>query len=106
LNGGRLKDLGIREEISQDIEAIRAVNKKASGQHQEANIVDKLRANCDGVLSLMALHHEKVIGHILFSPVIIEGHHGISEGKGLSPMAVLPEFQKNGVGSELVQASA
>ena len=99
-----MKDIKIREEIFQDIDAIRALNEQAFGQPQEANIVDKLRANCDGLLSLVALQDEKIIGHILFSPVTIEGHHGILKGMGLAPMAVLPEFQRLGVGSELVQA--
>jgi putative acetyltransferase len=99
-----MKDIRIREEIFQDIDAIRAINEKAFGQPQEANIVDKLRANCNRLLSLVALQDEKIIGHILFSPVTIEGHPGILKGMGLAPTAVLPEFQRQGVGSELVKA--
>ena len=99
-----MKHIKIREEIPQDIDTIRAINEQAFGQPQEANIVDKLRANCDGLLFLVALKDEKIIGHILFNPVTIEGHHGIPKGMGLAPMAVLPEFQRHGVGSELVQA--
>jgi len=99
-----MRHIKIREEIPQDIDAIRAINEKAFGQLQEANIIDRLRANCDGLLSVVALKDEKIIGHILFSPVTIEGNHGILKGIGLAPMAVLPEFQRQGVGSELVQA--
>jgi len=99
-----MKDIKIRKEIFQDIDAIRVINGQAFGQPQEANIVDKLRANCDGLLSLVALKDERIIGHILFSPVTIEGNHGILKGRGLAPMAVLPEFQRQGVGSELVKA--
>ena len=98
-----MKDIKTREEIFKDIDPIRAINEKAFPQPHEANIVNRLRANCDGLLSLLALQDKKVIGHILFSPVIIEGHHGILEGKGLAPMAVLPEFQRQGVGTELVK---
>jgi len=99
-----MKHIKIREEIPQDIDTIRAINEQAFGQPQEANIVDKLRANCDGLLFLVALKDEKIIGHILFNPVTIEGHRSILKGMGLAPMAVLPEFQRHGVGSELVQA--
>jgi putative acetyltransferase len=99
-----MKDIKIREEIFKDIDAIRTINEQAFGQPQEANIVDKLRANCDGLLSLVALQDEKIIGHILFSPVTIEGHHGFLEGMGLAPMAVLSEFQRQGVGSMLIRA--
>ena len=100
----QMKDIKIRKEMFQDIDAIRAVNEQAFGQPQEANIVDKLRADCDGLLSLVALQDEKITGHILFSPVPIEGSFGILKGMGLAPMAVLPEFQRKGVGSELVKA--
>jgi putative acetyltransferase len=101
---GQMKDIKIRKEIFQDIDSIRAINEKAFGHPQEANIVDKLRANCDGLLSLVVLQDEKIIGHILFSPVTIEGSFGILKGMGLAPMAVLPELQRYGVGSELVKA--
>jgi putative acetyltransferase len=99
-----MKHIKIREEIFQDIDAIRAINEKAFGQPQEANIVDKLRANCDGLLSLVALQDEEIIGHILFSSVTIDGSFGMLKGMGLAPMAVLPKFQRQGVGSELVKA--
>jgi putative acetyltransferase len=71
-----MEHIEIREEIPQDIDAIRAINEQAFGQPQEANIVDKLRANCDGLLSLVALKDDKIIAHILFSPVTIEGIFG------------------------------
>jgi putative acetyltransferase len=99
-----MKDIKIRKETLQDIDAIRAINERAFGQFQEANIVDRLRANCEGLVSLVALHDDKIIGHILFSPVTIEGTFGVLKGMGLAPMAVLPESQRKGVGSELVQA--
>ena len=58
----------IREEKEEDREAIRAVNEKAFGQPDEADIVDRLRKSCPGLLSLVALDGDKVVGHILFSP--------------------------------------
>lgn len=98
-----MKNIKVRAEILQDTDAIRTINKQAFGQPQEATIIGRLRTNCDGLLSLVALQGEKIIGHILFSPVTIEGHHGILKGMGLAPMAVLPEFQRQGVGTELVK---
>ena len=98
-----MRNIQIREEIFQDTDAIREINEKAFGQSQEANIVDRLRANCEGLVSLVALHDDKIIGHILFSPVTIEGTFDVLKGMGLAPMAVLPESQRKGVGSELVQ---
>ena len=93
----------IRVEQTEDREAIRSVNEKAFGRSQEANIVDKLRQFCDGRLSLVAAIEGHVVGHILFSPVVIESESGVVEGMGLAPLAVLPKYQRQGIGSKLVQ---
>ena len=97
----------IREEGPKDIEEIRKLNEKtfmqAFGQASEANVIDRLRENCTNILSLVAVQDDHVVGHILFSPVKIDGDKVI-EGMGLGPMAVLPELQRQGIGSQLVQA--
>lgn len=95
--------ISIREEKPEDISEIRSINELAFGQPTEANIVDRLRANCDDLLSLVAVDGKEIVGHILFSPVVIEGEHGIRTGMGLAPMAVLPERQRQGIGSALVK---
>jgi putative acetyltransferase len=41
-----------------------------------------------------------VAGHILYSPAIVGG----VVGAGLGPMAVLPQHQRHGIGSRLVEA--
>jgi putative acetyltransferase len=97
-------DVIVREEQPEDISAIRAVNEKAFGQPQEASVVDKLRQNCPGVLSLVAVIGDQVVGHILFSPAVIESGGRTIEGAGLAPMSVLPEHQRRGIGSKLVKA--
>lgn len=94
----------IRQEKPEDIDDIHALNELAFGQPQEANIIDKLRINCDNLLSFVAVENEKIVGHILFSPVTIEGQHGVIRGMGLAPMAVLPEMQHKGIGTQLVKA--
>ena len=93
----------IRQEKFEDAPAIRAVNEQAFGQPQEADIVDKIRANCPNLLSLVAVLNRKIVGYILFSPAVIEDDQGIVEGMGLAPMAVLPKYQHQGIGSELVR---
>jgi putative acetyltransferase len=95
----------IRREQPQDIAEIRKVNIRAFGRQQEASVVDKLRENCNSVLSLVALIDGKVVGHILFSPAVIEGQHGRLVGTGLAPLAVLPEYQRKGIGTELLQTA-
>jgi len=93
----------IREEQPLDIETIREVNIRAFGQNQEADIVDKLRQNCNELMSLVATIQDQIVGHILFSPVKIENEDRTIWGMGLAPMAVLPEYQRQGIGSELIR---
>jgi putative acetyltransferase len=78
------------------------VGNAAFGQPQEANIVDKLKNNCEDLLSLVATENEKIVGHILFSPAEIEGLHGVIKGMGLAPMAVLHDMQRQGIGTQLI----
>ena len=100
--GGRLriKVIEIRPEQLGDIPAIRDVNRRAFGQDQEGHIVDTLRANGAAVLSLVAGVDGRVVGHIMYSPLLVGG----VQGAALGPMAVLPEYQHRGVGTSLVEA--
>ncbi|MHB8793041.1 MAG: GNAT family N-acetyltransferase [Thermoleophilia bacterium] len=95
--------IGIRTERPEEVSQIREVNKQAFGQPTEADIVDRLRSNCSETLSLVAVDGEAIVGHILFTPVVVDGPDGKMTGMGLAPMAVLPERQRQGVGSRLVR---
>jgi len=86
--------ISIRPEEPRDIPAVRRVNERAFAQPEEADIVDRIRSSCPEALSLVACLDEAVIGHILFSPAIIEWEGGTLGGMGLAPMAVLPGRQR------------
>jgi putative acetyltransferase len=90
----------IREEHPNDVTAVRSLNKRAFGQDQESNIVDALRANGAALLSLVATLNDRVVGHIMYSPAVIAGR---VKGAALGPMAVLPEYQRQGIGSKLIE---
>src|SRR5262249_19243513 len=92
----------VREEnpTKAEITAIREVNKRAFGQDQEANIVDALRINRAFLHSIVATLNERVVGHISYSAASIENLRGAA----LGPLAVLPEHQGKGIGSQLIQA--
>ena len=93
----------IREESLEDIAAIRQVNEQAFNQPDEAALVDLLRAHGKVSFSLVAVDDDRILGHILFSPVTIEQTAKTVSAIGLAPMAVLPEFQNQGIGSLLVR---
>ena len=91
----------IREERPDDIFAVREVNRCAFEQEQESNIVDALRANGGALLSLVATMSDRVVGHIMYSPVTVGD---TVNGVALGPMAVLPEHQRQGIGTKLIEA--
>ena len=96
------KAICIVEERFQDQAEIRAVYIAAFEGKEEADVVDKLRNTSPTFISLVAMMDEKVIGHILFTPVrLIQMVDWSIEGMGLAPLAVLPEFQNQGVGTAL-----
>lgn len=85
---------------------IYTINERAFGRPDEAILVDKLRARLgrreDDWLSLVAESDGQVVGHILFTParLVLDGG-GEVHGMGLAPLAVLPEYQGQGVGAAL-----
>jgi putative acetyltransferase len=89
-----------RPERPEDIPTLRDVNNAAFGREQEANIVEALRSNGAALLSLVAVLNGQVVGHILYSPASV----GNVAGAALGPMSVLPEYQRQGIGSALVEA--
>lgn len=54
--------------------------------------------------SLVAVQGGRIVGHILFSRLVIEAGERIIEAAALAPMAVHPECQRQGIGSALVRA--
>lgn len=96
----------IRSETMEDIQGIFEINQMAFGQKDEADLVNRIRGSSQYVdgLSLVAEMDDRIVGHILFSKISIDTHSGVFECLGLAPLAVLPEYQTKGIGSELVQA--
>lgn len=94
----------VRPEQPADVAAIRAINTAAFGRDAEARLVDALRGSGASIASLVAVHENAVVGHILFSRVWIENDDIAVPIASLAPMAVLPEFQHRGMGSALVRA--
>lgn len=66
----------------------------------EANLVQALHAHGKPLHEWICIHTNKVIAYLAFS----NAYHGSTVcGLHLAPMAVAPEFQKQGIGSQLLR---
>lgn len=98
--------LAIRPERAGDEGAIRSVTQAAfAGQpHSDGSepaLLDRLHADGDLALSLVAEEGGRIIGHVAFSRVSISD--GAAEWYGLGPVSVLPEEQGREVGAQMIQ---
>ncbi|WP_425918475.1 GNAT family N-acetyltransferase [Acinetobacter sp. TSRC1-2] len=87
--------------ISQVIE--QAFQKQPYSSHNEQFMVTALRKANALTISLVAVLNQHIVGHIAISPVQISS--GVQGWYGLGPVAVLPEWQLQGIGSALIQSA-
>ncbi len=89
----------IRDETPSDHAAVRDLVAAAFGQPDEADLVERLRADGDAAIALVAEDNGSVVGHILFSRM-----QAPFRALGLAPVSVAPERQGTGIGSRLIRA--
>lgn len=98
-------NISIRNEQPSDIPNIFELTQAAFkdieySSHTEQFIVNALRDSQQLTVSLVAEYEGQIVGHIAFSPVSISD--GTTDWYGLGPVSVQPEFQNQGVGSQLI----
>jgi len=93
----------IRSEGEGDRLGVRGINEAAFGQPAEADLVDALRSAGAAEVSLVAEADGQIVGHILFSPVSLAEAGKSLKISALAPLAVLPPYQRRGIGSLLVK---
>ena len=99
--------MNIRPETPSDIAAIDDVTVAAFRNHPishqtEQFIIAALRAADVLTVSLVADDQGQVVGHIAFSPVTISD--GTKGWYGMGPLSIVPERQRQGIGTALVNA--
>lgn len=96
----------IRKEKTEDFNSIYTVIKAAfeSAEHADGNEQDLAAALRKGEsyipeLSLVAEENGEILGHIMFTKAMV----GQTEVLALAPLSVLPEYQRKGVGTALIE---
>ena len=96
----------IRQENQKDYEEVYNLIKTAfkTAEHSDGNeqeLVVELRKSKNFIpeLSLVATKDNKIVGYILFTKIKI----GENEELALAPLGILPEYQRQGIGGELVK---
>lgn len=90
-----------RSETPEDAAGIHALVAAAFGRVDEADLVDRLRADGDALISWVAVDAEAnaLIGHVMFSPMAAPFW-----ALGMAPVSVRPDWQGRGIGSALIRA--
>ncbi len=95
----------IRVATPSDEAALVRVHAAAFGRAAEAEIARRLHARGDECVSLAAFDGDELVGHVLFSPVSIDGRAFPRTPLGLGPVGVLPGLQRAGTGIALCRAA-
>ena len=97
----------IREESPDEHEAAADVQREAFGReaHDAVSYVADLRASLSSEpgLSVVAIDQDEVVGHALFTRNLLDAPRELVDVQVLSPIGVLPAYQRRGIGSALVR---
>ena len=94
----------IRVALPRDEASIVRVHAAAFGRADEAEIARRLHARGDACVSLAAFDGDEIVGHVVFSPVSVDGRSFPRTPLGLGPVGVLPGLQRGGTGIALCRA--
>ena len=94
----------IRTEKTDDIVHIHAIHQEAFGRTTEGDLVDSLRPTnyFSPEFSLVAVVGDELVGHILLTRIVLKDEHKAKPVLALSPIAVKPAFQNQGIGRALI----
>jgi putative acetyltransferase len=98
--------MSLRTEQARDHGAVEAVHRTAFGDHGDvvAQLVKALRRDDPGALSLVHEEPGDVVGNVIFSRALLDAPRRLVAVRTLSPLAVLPPWQRRGIGGALIRA--
>jgi putative acetyltransferase len=82
---------------------VREVIRLAFGRDDEASLVVALRTEGAVRSSFVAENDGRIVGHVLFSELLIVGESVTVPALALAPVAVLPGYQRLGIGTRLIR---
>ena len=94
----------IRREQPGDFDALDALLLASFGRQAELRLVHRLRASGKITSALVAEEKARILGHVVFSKIVASAEGGDLTALALAPLAVVPAFQRLGIGSALVSA--
>lgn len=96
----------IREAVGTDLNDVLSIERFAFGYNKEADLVRDLLndSSATPLYSFLAFINDKAVGHILFTSARLESTQDSASISLLAPLAVLPDFQKQGVGGKLIKS--
>jgi putative acetyltransferase len=97
----------LRREQPADHDAVRDVHLHAFGEHDHglvvARLVDDLRAEATLSLVAEAPDSGRILGSVMFTPALLDAPLRLLDVQVLSPLAVAPAHQRQGIGQALVR---
>ena len=98
------QNIQLKETCIKDMNEILQVEKHAFGGDEEAQLTSELLIDTSAkpLLSLLAFDKEKAVGHILFTRAYIHSKSNQTLIHILAPLAVIPEYQNQGIGAKLI----
>jgi putative acetyltransferase len=98
-----IQGLVIRDAEECDVQAIRDLLDAAFETDDESRLVERLRADGDCVLELVAIQDGELMGEIFFSRLHVVSEEGHFDALALGPLAVFPGRQRTGIGRALIE---
>jgi predicted N-acetyltransferase YhbS len=98
----------VRKSTEADKAEIETVHIRAFGEKEGSEIAELVNDLFEDetafpLLSLVAVKNKKIVGHVLYTNVIVKQPDETVSAKLLAPLGVLPEAQNQGIGTQLIR---